>query len=754
MSADGIGGAGLGLGGPGGAGTGGRVRIDAQGDVSLVDFAISANGIGSPALVPVEPGRADLSPFRRMARTSTSTACSSFWRWGPAAKRMTPRGRRGRRWRHNPDPVRQWRRDRRCRGHCSRRRRVGWSRSTGAGSQGGQGQGGSIDVLATGGTVALGTTVALDVSGGGGEGPVGGTGRGGTVRIEAQAGAVDLGPAPGIVAGGIGADSNADLGSGGDGFGGNNRHSRACRTAPSLVSSGAPRRRGRRHRRPRRRSRGAAAALPMGSGGAGAGGDVTILAEAANGALAIATGIEASADGFGGDGGAGGTGPGGNGGDADGGTIIVGTAIGSGALGSAGSAQLGTIQLGANATGGSGGAGGTGGVGGNANAGDIRVQAERAPVEFGAGTFRADGLGGAGGGGAGTGAGGDILFALDGSSGSDALPPSGGSDLIDAGSITGSAGGLGASPTGNSAGRWRFDIQDGAMNVGDLDLLAQAEGSPAAAPASTIDLVDGSLDIAGTGAFDTVGDILLAASGTGRLTGGDIIFRGNRFEASHAGRAAADASVAVDTLLVETVGDFVANAGSRIIADERITLEPGGSAIIGGAVAAPEIVIRSADIDIASGGSVGDAGTQLTTLTIVPAVGSAFAEQIVLGGTSEGPGYTLTDAEANRITSATLRIDAPVTGTAPNRPADVLVANLALDAARVGRFDLDTSGIVQVGGNLLLANAGTDDGIRIAAGQRIEIVTPSGSLRVATRPGCRRIARPRFRGTSGRRASA
>ena len=388
-----------------------------------------------------------------------------------------------------------------------------------------------------------------------------------------------------------------------------------------------------------------------------------------------------------------------------------------------------------NAIGGAGGAGATGGAGGNATAGDISVQAENAPVAFGDGTFRADGQGGAGGGtggAAGTGTGGDILFALDGSSGSDALPPAGASDrlLIDAGSINGSAGGLGASPTGNSAGRWRFDIQVGAMNVGDVDLLAQAEGSPGAAPASTIDLVDGSLAIAGTGVFDTPGDILLSASGTGRLTGGDIIFRGRSFEAGHVGRAAADATVDVDTLLVEVPVDFVANAGSRIIAGELVTLEVGGSAIIGGAVAAPEIRVRSADIDVASGGSVGDAGTQLTTLTIVPAAGEEFAQRIVLGGTTEGPGYTLTDAEANRITSATLRVVAPETGSAPDRPADVLVGNLSLDAARVGRFELDTSGIVQVGGNLLLANAGADDGIRIAAGDRIQIVTPSGSLRV------------------------
>ena len=167
------------------------------------------------------------------------------------------------------------------------------------------------------------------------------------------------------------------------------------------------------------------------------------------------------------------------------------------------------------------------------------------------------------------------------------------------------------------------------MNVGAVDLLAQAAGSPGAAPASTIDLIDGSLAIAGTGAFDTPGDILLSASGTGRLTGGDVIFRGRSFEVGHVGRAAADATIDVDTLLVEVPGDrHAAEAG------ELATVEP-RSAII----AAPSPRRRSRVHRLS------------TTFDRRPAAGEEFAEQMFRRHDRRS-GYTLTDAEY-RITSAT-----------------------------------------------------------------------------------------------------
>jgi filamentous hemagglutinin family protein len=150
-----------------------------------------------------------------------------------------------------------------------------------------------------------------------------------------------------------------------------------------------------------------------------------------------------------------------------------------------------------------------------------------------------------------------------------------------------------------------------------------------------------------------------------------------------------------------------------------------GTIGVGGAVRGSAIRLASADIDIAASGTVGDAATQLVTLAIAPSAAAA-----VLGGATQGPGYTLTAAEAGRIRAGTLRIDAPAIagGTA------LLVRDLTLNgggaAAGIGTLELNTPGIARVEGNLLLANARAQDGIAVRATQRIVVVTPTASIRV------------------------
>jgi hypothetical protein len=267
---------------------------------------------------------------------------------------------------------------------------------------------------------------------------------------------------------------------------------------------------------------------------------------------------------------------------------------------------------------------------------------------------------------------------------------------------------------------------------------------------SRIDLDDGVLNVTGNAVFNAIGDTQLSAVGTGRLTGGDILFRGSRLRSAIRSRSVRRDHDAAN-LTVQVGLDFVANAGSRIIADQLVTLEVGGSAIRGGAVAAPEARIRSADVAI--GGSVGDAGTQLTTLTIVPAVGAAFAEQVVLGGTSEGPGYTLTDAEANRITSATLRVDAPVTGTAPNRPADVPPTSRSMRRGSASSISTPaaSSRSAAISSSPMPAPM-TASALQRASGSRSS--HPRAASGCAIPPACRRDRSISSRGTSGRRASA
>jgi hypothetical protein len=172
-------------------------------------------------------------------------------------------------------------------------------------------------------------------------------------------------------------------------------------------------------------------------------------------------------------------------------------------------------------------------------------------------------------------------------------------------------------------------------------------------------------------------------------------------------------------------GDFSAQAGGDGafggIGAATATVELLGAAAFNGAVLADTISVASADIDISATGALGGADTQLVVL--MPLAGG---RQTLLGGTIDGPGFSLSDAEAGRITAAILRLQAPAAADGP----DLLVRDLSLDGARVGLLDILVGGVARVEGALRLAGAGGDNGIAIAADDRLEIVTPAGSVRI------------------------
>jgi len=216
---------------------------------------------------------------------------------------------------------------------------------------------------------------------------------------------------------------------------------------------------------------------------------------------------------------------------------------------------------------------------------------------------------------------------------------------------------------------------------------------------------DGSI-LSGTGGSDSVGSLdaggdILADAGVDILIG----------DAQAGGAIDLDAGRDIALRNADAGGSFLARAG--------------GNAGFSGAVTAPSIAVVSADIDVDGSGSLGDAKSQTVTLTVQPTT-----QQTVLGGAAEGPGYTLTEAEANRIAADTLRIVAPVTGTSASRAPDVLVHDLALSGQRLGVLELIAQGVMQVDGNLLLAGVRADGGIDIRANQRLEILNPTGSIRV------------------------
>jgi hypothetical protein len=121
-------------------------------------------------------------------------------------------------------------------------------------------------------------------------------------------------------------------------------------------------------------------------------------------------------------------------------------------------------------------------------------------------------------------------------------------------------------------------------------------------------------------------------------------------------------------------------------------------------------------------------------LLVAPLSTPGAGQFTVLGGTTQGPGYTLTNAEAARIRAGTLHIQTPQLALAANRPPDLIVRDLSFTgggaATGIGTLDINARGIARVEGALLMTGAGAGDGITFTANERLEVVTPTGSIRV------------------------
>jgi hypothetical protein len=170
-----------------------------------------------------------------------------------------------------------------------------------------------------------------------------------------------------------------------------------------------------------------------------------------------------------------------------------------------------------------------------------------------------------------------------------------------------------------------------------------------------------------------------------------------------------------------------ASGGARFnnVSAGSVAIASGGTTTLNGLVSAPTIAVTSGDIAIAGTASIGGAGTSLVSLAV-----RQNGNQTVIGGDSQGPGYTLTDAEADRIQGQRLLIQAPAAGTGATRPPDLLVRDLSFSASRTGRVDIVTPGIAQVSGELRLADAGSASALLLQADERLEIPTGSGAVRV------------------------
>ena len=620
---------------------------------------------------------------------------------------------------------------------------------TGAGLTGGTGKGGTINVQATDGNIDFNANAAFVASGGGGLGATGGTGAGGILNIEATRGTIDfLGQTSGVT-GGVGGDSASFGGTGGAGQGGSILVSTHSSDAPSRIGGGAfsldaSGRGG--------QGGNGLVGTPAGTGGTGTGGSIRVLAESANGTILLGA-LKFSADGLGGDGGNFDSATGGGaGGVGTGGSILIGTAAGPAPAGggaATGSATFATADLTANGIGGTGGLGT--GTGGKGIGGTVGVTANGATATLtGPATLLAEGRGGAGGpspvdptafGTAGQGTGGTINL------NAAAHPTSNAPGTLTLAAVTGSTNARGG-PTGNVAGSWHVGATRGStLGATDLTLTAAAQGSGIGLPpASTLDPQDGTITISGTARLSTDGDIQVNASNAGRVAGGRYeLVAGRDLTVSHSTPAVNALSVDVANLFVQAARNVTVNAGAATRASAITDIRALGLATIAGRVTGQEIRIGSRDLDLPATGQIGDAATNLVILDVdggdngplfAGASGlSLGANQFtVVGGTTAGPGYTLSNAEAGRIRAGTLRLLAPALGAAANRAPDLIVRDLTLNgggaAAGIGSLEVVIPGIARVEGNVQMTGARPQDGILLNARDRLEVVTPTASVRV------------------------
>lgn len=175
-------------------------------------------------------------------------------------------------------------------------------------------------------------------------------------------------------------------------------------------------------------------------------------------------------------------------------------------------------------------------------------------------------------------------------------------------------------------------------------------------------------------------------------------------------------------------GQFNAASGAAFTAAglnaaSGITVDSGGLASFNGAVVAPSIAIGSLDLTIGSSATIGNSATSGLKLT-------SGATQTTIGGSGSATGYLLDNAEAGRLRAA--QIDIAATGG-----ITLAALNLTGSGSSTGnlvgsnaRFQVQTPGNVRVTASVDLSNAAATDALNIIAGNRFEIATGTGQIRL------------------------
>ena len=251
----------------------------------------------------------------------------------------------------------------------------------------------------------------------------------------------------------------------------------------------------------------------------------------------------------------------------------------------------------------------------------------------------------------------------------------------------------------NAAGVVSVNIGGGNVNAGALFASATGDTISGDPPASELVASGGNLNVSSDLFVQALGDVLV------RTGGGGII----------GGPRAASTTTAV-----------------RINSGGTIAIEGDNNAAIGLGGAA--INLAANDIDIANGARISADQVNIFVLDRV--------HTTILGGNTDGDGFTLTADEIGRISARQLSFDVrglgnPGTSSQP----DLLIRDLSLTGSRNNGSELvriftggdGPGGIVRVEGTLSYSGAAFDDRLEVITG-RLEVITPGG-IRIEDSPG-------------------
>ncbi|MEO5706161.1 MAG: hypothetical protein ABIT10_01425 [Alteraurantiacibacter sp.] len=252
--------------------------------------------------------------------------------------------------------------------------------------------------------------------------------------------------------------------------------------------------------------------------------------------------------------------------------------------------------------------------------------------------------------------------------------------------------GYGTTAASGTGGTFRFDaIDNGVLAFTRLTATVQDALDPTSAVEATTSrlqaLGGGRITVTEFAVLDTSGDLLFETANGGTITG-----------------QAPPASV---------TGNFSGRAAGQVLINGD---NPATAGLTGNVIA-----FTSRDVAIGAGARVAAQSLSFTSIETTA--------EAVLGGTTEGPGYTLTQAEMDRVFAATLQVFTPNTA---NSQVDLLLRDFArtgsLAPQGTANLTISTAGVMQIVGAVSYTSVASTNLLELFAGTSLQLTLPTGTV--------------------------